>query len=254
MTLNFKKIGDAPQTLIVLHGLFGSLDNWMTFAKHMSEYFSVFLLDARNHGQSFHDDEFTYECMAKDVKDFMEQQQIKEAIILGHSMGGKTAMQLAFNYPYFVKKLIVADIAPKAYPVHHGEIIKGLQSLDFSVIKIRGEADDKLAEAIPILAVRQFLLKNMYWKEKDQLAWRFNLDVIANKIENVGVEINAPFPFNEPTLFVRGERSNYVLDEDLADIKNKFPNMKLETISGSGHWVHAEKPKEFLAVIKSFLC
>lgn len=254
MTLNYKKIGDAPQTLIVLHGLFGSLDNWMTFAKHMSEYFSVFLLDARNHGQSFHDDEFTYECMAKDVKDFMEQQQIKEAIILGHSMGGKTAMKLAFNYPYLVKKLIVADIAPKAYPVHHGEIIKGLQSLDFSVIKTRREADDKLAEAIPILAVRQFLLKNMYWKEKDQLAWRFNLDVIANKIENVGVEINAPFPFNGPTLFVRGERSNYVLDEDLADIKNKFPNMKLETISGSGHWVHAEKPKEFLAIIKSFLC
>ena len=164
MTLNFKKIGDAPQTLIVLHGLFGSLDNWMTFAKHMSEYFSVFLLDARNHGQSFHDDEFTYECMAKDVKDFMEQQQIKEAIILGHSMGGKTAMQLAFNYPYLVKKLIVADIAPKAYPVHHGEIIKGLQSLDFSVIKTRGEADDKLAEAIPILAVRQF-----YFTDKKML-------------------------------------------------------------------------------------
>mgnify|MGYP006195830997 CR=1 FL=1 len=253
MTLNFKKEGNAAESLIILHGLFGSLDNWMTFAKKMSEHFTVYLLDARNHGQSFHDDEFTYKCMAKDVKDFMEQQQIKEAIILGHSMGGKTAMQFAFNYPHLVKKLIVADIAPKAYPVHHGEIIKGLQSLDFSVIKTRGEADDKLAEAIPILAVRQFLLKNMYWKEKDQLAWRFNLDVIANKIENVGVEIKASFPFSEPTLFVRGERSNYVLDEDLADIKNKFPNMKLETIVGSGHWIHAEKPKEFMQVIESFL-
>lgn len=254
MTLNFKKEGNAAESLIILHGLFGSLDNWMTFAKHVSEYFTVYLLDARNHGQSFHDDEFTYECMAKDVKDFMEQQQLEKAIILGHSMGGKTAMQLAFNYPHLVKKLIVADIAPKAYPVHHDEIIKGLQSLDFSVIKTRGEADEKLAESISNFAVRQFLLKNMYWKEKNQLAWRFNLDVIAAQILNVGIEIEASFPFTEPTLFVRGEQSNYVLDEDLADIKNKFPNMKLETISGSGHWIHAEKPKEFLDIIKSFLC
>lgn len=254
MILNFKKEGNAAESLIILHGLFGSLDNWMTFAKKMSEHFTVYLLDARNHGQSFHSDEFTYECMAKDVKIFMEQQHIDEAIILGHSMGGKTAMQFAFNYPHLVKKLIIADIAPKAYPVHHDEIIKGLQSLDFNVIKSRGAADKKLAEVIPSLAVRQFLLKNMYWKDKKQLAWRFNLDVIDAKILNVGVKIKAPFPFTEPTLFVRGERSNYVLDEDLADIKNKFPNMKLETISGSGHWIHAEKPKEFLGIIKSFLC
>lgn len=253
MTLNFKKEGNAAESLIILHGLFGSLDNWMTFAKQMSQYFTVYLLDARNHGQSFYSDEFTYECMAKDVKDFMGQQQIEEAIILGHSMGGKTAMQFAFNYPHLVKKIIVADIAPKAYPVHHDEIIKGLQSLDFSVIKTRGEADEKLAESIPNLAVRQFLLKNMYWKEKNQLAWRFNLDVIAAQILNVGVEIKAPFPFSEPTLFVRGELSNYVLDEDISDIKNIFPNMKLETISGSGHWVHAEKPKEFIKVIEAFL-
>lgn len=253
MTLNFKKEGNAAESLIILHGLFGSLDNWMTFAKQMSEHFTVYLLDARNHGQSFHDDEFTYECMAKDVKDFMEQQQIEEAIVLGHSMGGKTAMQLAFNYPHLVKKLIVADIGPKAYPVHHDEIIKGLQTLDFKVIKSRTAADEKLAEAIPNVAVRQFLLKNMYWKEKEQLAWRFNLDVIAAQILNVGVEIKAPFPFSEPTLFVRGERSNYVLDEDVIDIKNIFPNMKLETIKGSGHWIHAEKPKEFMQVMETFL-
>ncbi len=253
MTLNFKKEGNAAESLIILHGLFGSLDNWMTFAKQMSQYFTVYLLDARNHGQSFHSDEFTYECMAKDVKDFMEKQQIEETVVLGHSMGGKTAMQFAFNYPHLVKKLIVADIAPKAYPVHHDEIIKGLQSLDFSVIKTRGEADEKLAESIPNLAVRQFLLKNMYWKEKNQLAWRFNLDVIAAQILNVGVEIKAPFPFSEPTLFVRGELSNYVLDEDVSDIKNIFPNMKLETISGSGHWIHAEKPKEFVKAVEAFL-
>lgn len=253
MTLNFKKEGNASESLIIMHGLFGSLDNWMTFAKKISEHFTVYLLDARNHGQSFHHDEFTYECMAKDVNDFMEQQQIKEAVILGHSMGGKTAMQLALNYPHLVKKLIVADIAPKAYPIHHDEIIKGLQSLDFNVIKSRTAADEKLAAAIPNLAVRQFLLKNMYWKEKNQLAWRFNLDAIANKIENVGVEIKAPFPFSKPTLFVRGERSNYVLDEDIIDIKNIFPNMKLETIQGSGHWIHAEKPNEFMEAVESFL-
>jgi len=253
MTLNFKKEGNAAESLIIQHGMFGSLDNWMNFDMQMSKYFKVYLLDARKHGQSFHSDEFTYECMAKDVIDSMGQQQIEEAIILGNSMGGKTAMKFAFNYPHLVKKIIVADITPKAYPVHHDEIIKGLQSLDFSVIKTRGEADEKLAESIPNLAVRQFLLKNMYWKEKNQLAWRFNLDVIAAQILNVGVEIKAPFPFSEPTLFVRGELSNYVLDEDISDIKNIFPNMKLETISGSGHWVHAEKPKEFIKVIEAFL-
>ena len=253
MTLNFKKEGNAAESLIILHGLFGSLDNWMTFAKQMSKHFTVYLLDARNHGQSFHSDEFTYECMAKDVKNFMEAQSIEKAVILGHSMGGKTAMQFAFNYPQLVKKLIIADIAPKAYPIHHDEIIKGLQSLDFNIIKSRTMADEKLTESIPNLAVRQFLLKNMYWIEKEHLAWRFNLEVIANKIENVGVEIKAPFPFSEPTLFVRGERSNYVLDEDVIDMKSIFPNMKLETIKGSGHWIHAEQPNKFIKVIEAFL-
>lgn len=253
MQLNFKKLGKG-QPLIIIHGLFGSLDNWMSFAKTMSENYEIFLIDARNHGQSPHSVVFNYNAMVDDLKEFIDEHKLKDAIILGHSMGGKIAMQFAINYSHLLAKLIVVDIAPKAYPVHHQQIIEGLKALDFTQIKTRKEADDKLAEKIPELSVRQFLLKNLYWKEQGQLSFRFNLEIIANNIEEVGKAlITNTQQFLKPTLFVRGEMSNYILASDKPEIDKIFTNSKLETVLKSGHWIHAEQPQQFFEIVSSFL-
>ncbi len=252
MELNFKRLG-AGEPLIILHGLFGSLDNWMTLAKTFAENFEVFVLDQRNHGQSPHSNEFNYEVMADDLYEFIMQHHIVDPIILGHSMGGKTAMQFAMNYPTRLSKLVVADIAPKSYPVHHREIIDSLYQLDFEIIKTRGEADEILSHFISDNSTRQFLLKNLYWQEKSKLAWRFNLPVIDKNIEVIGQGLNNIHPFEKPTLFVRGELSNYVLESDYDEIHRVFPKVKIESIENSGHWVHAENPKSFLDIVSSFL-
>jgi len=252
MELNFKKVGSG-EPLIILHGLFGSLDNWMTIAKILGEHFEVFLVDQRNHGQSPHDDEFNYDVMADDLYEFIMQNHIVNPIILGHSMGGKTAMQFAMNYPNQLSQLIVADIAPKSYPVHHRTIIDSLYQLDFEIIKSRSNADKALSEYLPDDSTRQFLLKNLFWIEKSKLAWRFNLPVIDKNIEIIGEGLINIKEFDKPTLFIRGELSNYVLDTDYENIKNIFSNVSIETIENSGHWVHAENPKEFLKIVSSFL-
>lgn len=252
MQLNYKKVGEGTP-LIILHGLFGSLDNWMGIAKTLGERFEVYLLDARNHGQSPHSDEFDYELMAEDLYEFIQEHKIVEPVVLGHSMGGKTAMQFAMNHPDMLTKLIVADIAPKPYPVHHRQIIDGLLALDFDVIKTRQQADEELLKHIPDLSVRQFLLKNLYWKEKETLAWRFNLEAINQNIEIVGKALKNIHPFLQPTLFIRGERSNYILESDFEEIKHIFPNSEVKTIANSGHWIHAEQPQEFIRIVSAFL-
>lgn len=251
MQLNFKKVGEG-EPLIILHGLFGSLDNWMTLAKKLGENFEVFIIDARNHGQSPHSSEFNYDVMADDLYAFLMQHNIVNPIVLGHSMGGKTAMQFAVNYPNKLAKLIVVDIAPKAYPVHHRIILDGMLSLNFEVIKTRKEADKQLSKYIDDFSVRQFLLKNLYWIEKGKLAWRFNLPVINQNIEIIGQGLENINPFEKPTLFIRGEKSNYITLNDFESIKKIFPNSEIKTLE-SGHWVHAEKPKEFLQMLVSFL-
>lgn len=244
-------MGDG-ESLVILHGLFGSLDNWMTLAKKLSKQFEVFVVDARNHGQSPHADEFNYQVMADDLYEFLITHQIVDPIILGHSMGGKTAMQFAMNYPNKLSQLIVVDIAPKPYPVHHHQIIEGLLSLNFNNIISRKEADEELSKTITELSVRQFLLKNLYWKENKQLAWRFNLAIINKKIEEVGEELQDIQPLNKPTLFIRGQHSNYILISDEQKIKEIFPLSTIKTLN-AGHWIHAEKPQEFLELISSFI-
>jgi pimeloyl-ACP methyl ester carboxylesterase len=251
MELNYKKLGKG-ESLIILHGLFGSLDNWMTLAKTLAEKFEVFIVDARNHGNSPHSDEFNYEVMADDLYEFIIQNQIINPIVLGHSMGGKTAMQFAMNYPTKLSKLIVVDIAPKAYPVHHTSILEGMFSLDFNIIKTRKAADEKLSESIADFSTRQFLLKSLYWVDKETLAWKFNLPVIDKNIEIIGKELNNIEIFNKPTLFVRGEKSNYIQESDYPNIKNIFPNAEIISIN-SGHWLHAENPLAFLQILNSFL-
>jgi esterase len=251
MNLNFKKIGEG-EPLVILHGLFGSLDNWLTLAKKLGENFEVFLVDARNHGKSPHNEEFNYDVMADDLYEFLMQHNIIDPIILGHSMGGKTAMQFAMNYPTKLTKLIVADIAPKAYPVHHKSIIDGMKSLNFKVLKTRKEADLKLSEHIHDISTRQFILKNLYWIAPEKLAWRFNLNVIERDIEIIGEGLQNIHPFEKPTLFLRGIKSNYITEKDYQPIADIFTESSIKSMD-SGHWIHAEKPQEFRSILTAFL-
>jgi len=252
MQLNYKRVGEGDP-LIILHGLFGSLDNWMSLAKKLGEHFEVFIIDERNHGQSAHSDEFNYDVMADDLYEFLMEHHIVDPVILGHSMGGKTAMQFAMNYPNKLSKLIVADIAPKAYPVHHRQIIDGMLSLDFGLIKSRKSADEHLSKHISESAVRQFLLKNLYWIEKEKLAWRFNLIAINANIKTIGESLENVNSFDKPSLFVRGDLSNYILESDYPEIETIFTNTTIKTLKNTGHWVHAENPDAFLNLLFDFL-
>ncbi len=249
----FSKIMGQGHPLIIMHGVFGMGDNWQTLGRKWSENFEAHLLDMRNHGKSPHSDEFSYDIMCEDLIEYMDAQQISKADILGHSMGGKVAMLFAVLNPDRVSKLIIADIAPKAYEPHHQEILEALNFLDLPLIKSRGEAEEKFSTKIQDLGTRQFLLKSLYWKEKGLLDWRFNLKVIEKEILKVGEELVANAMFFGPCLFVRGGNSWYIQDEDEDMILEHFPSASLATIEGAGHWLHAEKPLEFFECVNEFL-
>jgi pimeloyl-ACP methyl ester carboxylesterase len=239
---------------VILHGFLGMSDNWKTLGSKFSENgFEVHLLDQRNHGRSFHSDIFNYEILVEDLKNYCKSHQLKDIILLGHSMGGKVAMLFAATYPEMVSKLVVADISPRYYPVHHELILKGLSSLDFDELKSRGEADDQLAKYISNFGIRQFLLKNLYWTNNKNLALRINLEVLKNNIEEIGEALPIHTNFKGDTLFLRGDRSEYIGLQDEAIIKNHFPNSKIVTIPKSGHWLHAENPKAFFNEVMFFL-
>ena len=242
------------QPLLILHGFLGMSDNWKTLGTQYSENgFEVHLIDQRNHGKSFHSDEFNYDVLSDDVVRYMEHHNITSAYVLGHSMGGKTAMQLATSHPDRVKKLIVADIAPKFYPPHHDFIFNGLSHLDFDNIADRREADDELSKHIKEKGIRQFLLKNLYWVEKDRLGFRFNFEVLKDRMEEIGENISGSAVYDGPALFLRGDRSEYIQPNDFAEIKRHFPKATIETIDKTGHWLHAENPKQFYEKSFAFL-
>jgi len=249
--LNFKVFGEGKE-LIILHGLFGSLDNWITLARKFAENYRVYIVDQRNHGLSFHDDEFNYERMADDLFNLMKVEKIDSAHLIGHSMGGKTAMTFATNFPEKVDKLIIADIGPKYYPVHHTQIIKALYAIRLDELNARKDADEKMSELIKDVGIRQFLLKNLL-RDGNTFRWKMNLDVIAKHIEEVGKGLNQNAHFDKSTLFIRGERSDYIQDGDLNLINSIFPSAKLQTIKGAGHWLHAEKPQDFHDMVIKFL-
>lgn len=251
MKLHYKQFGEG-EPLIILHGLMGMLDNWQGPAKVFAEHFNVFIIDQRNHGHSPHSNEFSYQLMMEDLLEFVEDHNIENAHFIGHSMGGKTVMKFAQNYPEFVDKLIIADIAPRAYEVHHQQILAGLLAVDLNTVKSRGEAENILKSYIPDFDVRQFLLKNLYWIEKGQLAWRFNLETINRTITDIGEEINDAM-YEGETLFIRGENSNYVQESDIEMINTYFPHAKTSTIKNAGHWVHAEQPEAFINEVINFL-
>lgn len=241
----------SGQPLLILHGLFGSSDNWLTHAKRLADYFEVYLIDQRNHGRSDWSDEFNYTLMADDLASFISEEGLQDFILMGHSMGGKTAMTYAQEYEDLIDKLIIVDMGVKGYPIHHDGIISGLKSLDLTKIKSRSEAENELAQHIDNNAIRQFLLKNLYWKEKGQLAWRINIPVLEEKLP----EIVQPLPYKElltTTLFMRGGQSNYILEEDEEEIKRYFPLAEIHTIAQAGHWIHAEAPEEFITEVIGF--
>ncbi|MGW8122526.1 alpha/beta fold hydrolase [Roseivirga echinicomitans] len=249
--LYFRELGEG-QPLIILHGLLGTSDNWLTLGKKYAEHYKVYILDQRNHGQSFHDDEFSYPALAKDLLNFMNSQNIEKAHILGHSMGGKVAMTFAIEHPGRVDKLIIADIGPQTYPPHHTVIFKGLFSLDLANLSSRNEADEKLAEYIPEIGVRQFLLKNLA-RNNDSFEWKVNLEVIAKEIDKIGLGLSHNAVYENSTLFIRGGKSDYIKDSDFNLIHSTFKNSKIETIGGAGHWLHAEKPDLFLKISLDYL-
>ncbi|MFD0796609.1 alpha/beta fold hydrolase [Maribacter chungangensis] len=248
------KIVGKGKPLCILHGFLGMSDNWKTLGTAYTEQgFNVHLIDQRNHGRSFHSEEFDYDLLAKDLKTYLNFHKIASTAIIGHSMGGKTAMQFACSYPEMTEKLLIADIAPKFYPPHHHNIITALQSVDLESKTSRNEVDAALKKHLSDVGVRQFLLKNLHRTKDKKLAFRFNLAVLSTKMEEVGDTINSTDHFSGPTLFLRGSKSEYVTEGDATTIHKHFPLATLDTISNAGHWLHAENPKEFLEKSLAFL-
>jgi pimeloyl-ACP methyl ester carboxylesterase len=250
----YSKIEGQGKPLLILHGFMGMSDNWKTLgSQYAQEGFQVHILDLRNHGRSFHSDIFNYEVMVQDVVDYCMENNLSNIDCIGHSMGGKVAMLLATQFPNLVNKLIVADIGPKFYPQHHQTILEGLNAVDFSLKPSRSEVEETISKYIPDFGTRQFLLKSLYWVEPGQLAFRFNLAVFNIQIEQIGKALPENALFENPTLFIRGGNSNYILDSDIEGIHNHFPKAVINTISNVGHWLHAEKPQEFFEMTINFL-
>ena len=253
MLLHSNIIGEG-NPFIILHGFLGMGDNWKTLAKRFSEQgYQVHLVDQRNHGRSFHCDTFSYEVMVEDLKKYCDINKLDDIVLLGHSMGGKTAMQFAAANPEIVSKLIVADISPKFYPLHHQEILKALSALDFSIVKTRKVADEVLSKYIQNKGIRLFLAKNLFWKFQNELALRINLPVLIDNIEEVGKALDEDCLFEGDTLFLDGENSNYIEDSDEVLIHKHFPKAKIKTISKAGHWLHAENPTDFYNKVINFI-
>lgn len=246
-------IGEG-KPFVILHGFLGMGDNWKTLGKQFSEQgYEVHLVDQRNHGRSFHEGDFDYDILAEDLKKYCEYHELENIILLGHSMGGKTAMLFAAKYPEKVEKLIVADISPRFYPIHHDAILKGLAALDFNEISSRTEADEVLSKYVSEFGIRQFLLKNLFWVEKGQLGLRVNLEVLTKNISEVGEALPIHLKFEKSTLFLRGDRSEYIGANDERLIKMQFPNASIATVNKAGHWLHAENPKEFYQFVIEFI-
>jgi len=264
--LHSKITGDKPKHLLILHGLFGQSDNFATLAKQFAEFpnrdggYTVHAIDLRNHGRSFHSDDMSFEAMSDDILNYLNHHNISVCYLLGHSLGGRSVIEFSYKHPKKIEKLIVADMAPKAYPPHHQGIIKALNSVDFNKVEKRSDVDEILKQYIPDLGTRQFLLKNVYHAENARLpdgqrkyAFRFNLKTLTNSYnEMVGGNLTEGI-FDKPTLFLRGEKSDYILDSDFELIKKHFPNSEIKTIPNSGHWVHAENPKAFFDYVVGFL-
>ena len=252
MELNYKQFGQGDP-VIILHGLFGTLDNWQTIAKALAAHFTVFIVDQRNHGRSPHTDTHGYPEMAQDLAHFMESHWIYKTHIIGHSMGGKTAMSFALEHADLLDKLVVVDIGPKAYKGGHRTIFEALLALEPSQVKSRQEADEHLAKWIPEYSTRQFLLKNLSRQPEGGYRWKMNLPVIHQHYADILSAIEADEPYSGESLFIRGGKSDYIAPEGQPEIQALFPGAALQTVADAGHWIHADQPKELLDIVVPFL-
>ncbi len=253
MLLHAKILGEGTP-LAILHGFLGMSDNWKTLGNKFADNgFQVHLIDQRNHGRSFHNDDFSYQLMANDLLAYCDYHDLDSIHLIGHSMGGKTAMAFATDNPEKISKLIVADIGPKEYPPHHQEILNGLASLDFNRITSRKEADLLLSKYVEDQGTRMFLLKNIYRTDKNSLGLRINLEVLKESASAIGEALPNSSIFHGKTLFLRGEKSGYIAPSDTTLIKSHFPDASIDTVSNAGHWLHAENPAEFYEKAFSFL-
>jgi len=248
------KIEGSGKPLLIIHGFLGMLDNWKTLATQYAEQgFEVHSLDMRNHGKSFHTDDFSYPIMVQDVMEYCMFHNLTRINLIGHSMGGKVAMLLAVSHPTIVEKVIVADISPKYYAPHHQTILSALQAVDFTKKPTRTEIEQILSKYIPEVGVRQFLLKNVYWKTPEQLAFRFNLPVFIKNIDEIGKSLPENTIFDQSILFLKGEFSDYITPADEPLIFKHFPAAKIKIINKAGHWLHAENPTDFFEQTLEFL-
>lgn len=253
MRLNFKQYGKDYRPLVILHGLMGSLDNWQSLARRWSEHFPVYILDQRNHGKSPHSEDFSYHAMVEDLLEFILEHDLRDINLLGHSMGGKTAMLFALKYPQYVGKLIVADIGPKRYSGGLEYIFEAMQSLDLDEIETREEAEKAIRKNIPSAAVARFILKNLR-RDSDGKGyeWKINLDTVIGGYREILDFDSEGRVFNKPTLFIKGEHSDYIDPEEFESYKKIFPKAALKTIEGAGHWLHADNPDLVYISVKVF--
>ena len=249
--LNTETLGSGPD-LIFLHGLFGAGDNWKSIARSLSDHYRIHLIDLPNHGRSDWVDDPSYPAMAELIQHWVDEQGITTYRLLGHSMGGKIAMQMALNtHAERIEKLVVVDIAPKFYPPHHQSIFKALNAIDLTQYRDRRSIETELAPWVADEGIRQFLLKSLFKKE-DMLAWRFNFPILEKHYDAIAQAPTVTRPFEQPTLFIKGMNSQYISAVDQPEINALFPNAQAKLIEGAGHWPHAEKPVVFLKIIETF--
>ncbi len=252
MRLHYRKYGSGSP-LIILHGLLGSLANWHRIASELGAHWTVFTLDQRNHGHSPHSEIFTYDAMVEDLVDFMDAKELASAHLLGHSMGGKTAMVAATRFPSRISTLIVADIAPRSYEGIHDELLDAMVRLDLNTFSSREEIDATLAFEIPSDPVRQFLMMNLRRTSEGAYHWRVNLETLRSSYEEIIGRSVEGGTFPGRTLFLRGEKSDYVSEGDYDRILALFPRAIIRTVAGAGHWIHADAPGEFVTIVQDFL-
>ena len=252
MKLNFKSYGQTGENIVILHGIFGMLDNWHSFASQLGKEHKVYTIDQRNHGRSPHSNDFNYPLMVEDLKEFIKDHDLEHVHIIGHSMGGKTAMHFALKYPDLIESLTVLDIGVKYYSPRHDYIFEALCDLNLQDFSSRNEINDFLEERIQSFGVRQFLLKNVRRNKEEKYEWKMNLPVIREAYEDLSAWIDTGQSFDKSSLFIRGANSSYILPDDWPGIQEIFPNSVLKTIPGAGHWLHAEKPYELLKMILEF--
>ncbi|RLD68682.1 MAG: alpha/beta hydrolase [Bacteroidetes bacterium] len=267
MELFFRKYGEGTP-IVIVHGLYGSSDNWVTIGRRLAENFEVFIIDQRNHGRSPHSKLHNYDLMVDDLYNFLEKQDIKKAVLVGHSMGGKTVMQFAYQYSEKVSALIVLDIVPKSYvqiakknesEISHYGILKAMKDVNFSIINNRKDVDRELEKVIKNIRIRQFLLKNIHRDKDNSLSWGLNVEALYNGLDEIlngmdtGLYHTGDAITGFPVLFIRGANSKYILDGDIERIETIFPYAELKTIDNAGHWLHAEQPQKLVSLIEDFL-